>query len=163
MSRQKSDPTSIFDDLYQPQFLPKNLRIREFVNVTSVQEKQKSIRSVNNKRALSELLSSKPKLPLTPEEAEIVDKKIEQLLNHIERIRSKILDSETQIDSLLSHGEKEVSYTLRIDKKPRLKKAVKVLFGKKTDVITYTMYKEALAIKKKLEDEQIPDLFTKED
>tara|TARA_Y100000310_G_C20289743_1_gene626640 strand:- start:70 stop:558 length:489 start_codon:yes stop_codon:yes gene_type:complete len=160
MARKKSsDPTAMFAELYQPEFLPKNLRIRDFIDTTSVQDAQKTVKSANTKRALSELMTSKPKPPLTPEEAELIDQKIAQLLNQVERINSKITKAEDGIDALLTDGEKELSFTLNIKKMPRLKKAVKVLFGYKTDTITYTMYKKALKIKKALEDAEIPELF----
>lgn len=100
--------------------------------------------------------------PLTPEQAEVVQRQVQGTLAKAARIRKKIDVLESQVDEVLLSGGgsgKEVSFKLDIKQKPRLKLAVKLLTGRVTNTITYSTYKEALRIKKELEAENGKDVF----
>ncbi len=100
--------------------------------------------------------------PLTPEQAEVVQRQVQTTLAKAARIRAKIDELESRVDEVLLSGGgsgKEVSFKLDIKQKPRLKLAVKLLTGRLTNTLTYSTYKEALRIKKELEEENGKDVF----
>ena len=95
-------------------------------------------------------------VPLTEEEALAVDKEIEDTLERIQNTREVIKATKTKIDSLvnLHSNNEELVFELDISKKPRIKRAIRKVFGMNTNTITYSMYKELLKAKNQLEKEQ---------
>lgn len=160
----KTKVSDIFESLYKPEFLPEQL---ELASSTNIDDQSKSTSIVTNSIGVTEF-KLKPflkevgiRLPLNEDEAQQVDLIIADRLNRIKRINGKIATIEASIDNTLS--KKGFGFSINISKRPRLKKAIKVIFGKSSSTITYEMYKEALAIKRKMENESSTDPFSDEE
>ena len=98
-------------------------------------------------------------LPLTQEEARQVD---EFALTELARARTllgRVDRLETRIGEHLTR--KGFSFQVDLSRRPRLRKAVEVLFGKGRDRLTYKMYREALRIKAEEERVSAEDPFTR--
>lgn len=158
---------SPFDKLYRPEHIPSKLSLTH--GQGSLVEESKTEADIDREEAAvvtnasDALVENKAsRSPLSPEEAEIISRLTQKVLSKGDRILSKIDTLEASIDEqLLNAGQNgtELSFELDIKRKPRLREAVKLVFGKKTSTITYSMYKEALRRKKELEDFESKDVF----
>lgn len=95
-------------------------------------------------------------IPLTEAESVIIDEELSEVLERINNTRNKIADIKNRVDNFvgLHSNNEELVFDLDISKKPRIKRAIKQVFGIKTNVITYSMYKDLLKAKNLLEKEQ---------
>ena len=95
------------------------------------------------------------RIPLTRAQADAVDGRVDQTLDRIDSMLDSINNVQSKIDKQiepsLSH---EYSLSLELDRKPRIKRAIRKLFGFKTTTITYDMYKQLLKAKVVLESQE---------
>ncbi len=154
-------PNSVIDGLYKPGFLPKKLALNEFLENPDLRREQvresvrKKVTAVNNLDSGQLVSDENIAQPLTPEEAEEVDRYIESLKERIAATKGRISDLREFIDETANpSGGQELSFTLNIDKKGSLKRAVRKIFGKKVDTVTYSMYKAAVELKRTIEQEE---------
>lgn len=96
--------------------------------------------------------------PLTVDEGKAAMNDRKKLLKDIERIKKKMSSLEDSLDQRLG-SESAASFTYSFKKRPRLRKAMRVITGKAKNNITYEDYKKALAIKERLEMEDSEAFF----
>ena len=97
--------------------------------------------------------------PLTLKESKAVDDKIEQLIGATKNCQKKK-------DLLLDHLRKRIvekgnDFELLIEKRKKLRKACKRVFGKKLDKITYDQYMQARKIRDKISKQEGQSFFDK--
>ena len=146
-------------EVYDPQFVPQKLDLNEFIESREKDEQaQAKVASYLQTSPLIKLLTSGdlPK-PLTFEEAEAIDDEIKVTQDAIKTTRGRIASILNRIDEVGAGSGNEISFKLDISKKNQLKRAVRQVFGLKTDTITYSMYKAALEAKKTLEKDEASD------
>jgi len=100
--------------------------------------------------------------PLTIEEAEVVKERIETLRAQIKRINGKISTAEQSIIAQLEGNEDLPTFTMDIRKKPKLRKASKIVLGYKATEITFPMYRMMLEEKAALEKADTESMFEEE-
>lgn len=146
MSRDLTDkmklPQELLDGLYAPEFMPNELGINRFV-IDPDEETEVTQRTAEAKIAAAPGEAT----PLTEKEAAYVDQKIEDQLAAIQAARTRIAEMRDSLDQQVG----DVSFDLPIDKRKALKRAVKIVFGMKTNTITYEMYKAAVEAKRRIE------------
>lgn len=152
-------PREIANGLYNPSYLPDELRLNEFIEDPDKRRKEVQ-ESLQNKVKAPTVpnglvgLDGVPR-PLTREEAEEVDKTIEKMRGDIASTRQRIIEMRKFIDETANPADgPELSFKLNISKKPTIKRAVRKVFGIKTDQITYSMYKAALELKRQVEKQE---------
>lgn len=140
-------------------YTPEKTNLNEFVQFEEVQEK-KVLADVSKKILTAKTPEdihpiSLTHAPLTEEEAYAVDEYIESLKNELAGTLNKLNALKQSIDSAAApQGGAEFNLKINMSKKPTLRRAVQKVFGIKTDVLTYSMYKEALKAKARLEEEE---------
>ena len=166
MARQSQVPdpalvSEFIDGLYHPEFIPEELDLTNFL--VEVEREDLVRESLEKKKTSAATLAPSPQTPggapllLTEAEAREADRQIEATLQRIKDTRGQINLVRSKIDQAIESsggGGSEFSFKMDISKKPRIRRAIKKLFGVKTDTITYSMYKDMLAAKKSLETEQ---------
>jgi len=148
------------DGLYTPELIPDQVDLSNFIS--EVDETEKIQASLNAKINASVPTSQTPSgslVPLTEAEAKEADYQIEAMLERIQLTRDKISLIKSRLDDSISAATSggdggELSFKMDISRKPRLRRAIKRIFGKKTDKITYRMYKQMLEAKASLEKEE---------
>lgn len=152
-----------------PSFSPENLDLNSFVQNPD-QEYTEAVEAAEFKTASQQSLVGSV-APLTSAEAEVVDAKIDELLEGIMAARSRIAKLDGEIDLQVaesaesegitgsSSGTKsnDINFNVNLRKKRALRNAVKKMFGFAPDKLTYSMYKAALKAKRQLEKEQVEE------
>ena len=149
-------PSEFVGGLYNPEFLPEDLDLNDFVEEVEVRnEEVRQSLDVKSSQGVT------TRLPITEEEAAEAAAQIKTTLKRLETTKERIQSIRSQIDLLVrpggsaaGGGSSELSFRLDISKKPRLRRAIQKLFGYKTDTITYSMYKELLRAKNQLEQDE---------
>lgn len=155
-------PRSLVQQIYDPAYLPEKLNMAEFVGFVdpaTQEERQAKVEEQLKNTPIARMLSGDSPKPLSLEEAEAIDEEIARTQQAIRVTRSRIKTLRSQIDQVgfTAEGGQEASFKLDISKRGHLKRAVKSVFGQKTDTITYSMYKAALDAKRQLEDSEAND------
>ena len=153
----------LFEELYDPLFEKKDTHLHQSLNSRwkkSVEEAEESFEKIPD---LDEVIAERRRTgkPLTKEQADAVDSKIEMLSAQCDRIRGKLSGVVDQIDKELR--DESCTFTFEVGKRPRLKRAVKAVFGSKRSVITYDMYKYALDRRRELEQAESDSVFESDD
>ena len=92
---------------------------------------------------------------LPAKEAAAVERKVRELRDAIAATRRRIGDVSSQIDKQAAPaGQPEISFSVDLRRKTRLRRAIKKAFGVKTETLTYSMYKTALAAKRAIEESE---------
>jgi hypothetical protein len=153
-------PKSVLQGLYTPEFLPEELRLNEFVYTdTSGEARQKIDRRKTESLKPQSFDPQKTPVPLTEAEAAEADIAIDATLGRIAKVRDRISATKEMInkgvlDTSSGKGAAEIQFDVKVKGKPFLRKAIRKLFGERRDTITYSMYLEALALKRRIENEQ---------
>lgn len=148
-------PTELLEGLYRPEYKPviDNLNEAKFDPAAILEQVEKEIES-RIQEAKAQIASERPK-PLTPAESEVFDRQVETLRAEIARTRTRLSSFKDYISSQAQpEGGNEIGFSVDVDKKLALKRAIKALFGKKINTITYSMYIEAKKAKKAIEDRE---------
>lgn len=168
--RKPTIPDEILGGLYVPSFMPSEHDLNEFVRDPD-QERKQAQRQVQGK--LRRASSPEPTIgpapverqpgqssvgipvPLTEDEANEVDLYIEQLRGRIATQRDEISRVRGVIDEAANpKNDQELTFSMNIKKRPRLKRAIQVVFGAPFETITYSMYLAALNLRRKLEKQE---------
>jgi hypothetical protein len=143
----------LISGLYSPNYLPEDLDLTNFIEEVEVQESVPEVTIAYEQKTTS----TNQRLPVTQREAQEIQRQTEITLKRISTMRQKIATIQNKIDDRVGSqsGDKdEFAMTLNISKKPRIKRAIKHIFGYKTNVVTFSMYKEMLKAKASLEEEE---------
>jgi len=158
----------IFKKIYEPKTeiadenLPRAVRERKRQARAEAEESVKLKETPASADTTSKSSNTKAR-PLTLEEAEVVEERIDKIRGRIERIKGKIGDAELQIIEQLEGNPDLPSFKMNIVGKPRLRKAAKVCFGYKAEEITFAMYRQALEEKAAMEKEDASSMFEEEE
>lgn len=162
-------PEEFIHGLYDPFWDPEKLKLNEFISDPDERRKevQRSLRKKIPDPAIPEPAlggrdpvagtgsGSGVPVPLTEEEADEVDKYIEQLRSRIALVRQDIAAVRSHIDATANPEDgQELSFELNIKKRPALKRAVAIVFGLPFTTITYSMYKAAIEMKRQIEKDE---------
>jgi hypothetical protein len=150
-------PKELVDGLWNPSFLPEELNLNEFIrDDTAVRETV--VKSLESKQANPVTGDTKGSndvpIPLTEAEAVEADLQIDNTLARINFTLERISGARLLIDQLAAGKGGELAFSLDISKKRRIRRAVKRIFGYKTDEITYSMYKEAVEARRLIENQE---------
>jgi len=159
-------PEELLKGLFDNEFVPEFTQLNdadfdpEKILENIKQDIDKKIESVQT----SNIFDTEIRRPLTPAEAEVLDKEIASLLGEVANTKKRIGNLLGFIDDQAgpsgggtAGGQSEVAFSLDIEGKRMLKRAVKVVFGEKVDTISYSMYLAAKAAKKKIEEEEVKE------
>lgn len=140
---------------YPVELVPAVLDIPDYVEIVDVQ-KQKQEATVEVEAKVQKTFSTDVPVPLTEEQAEVLDLRIKTALSNIQSMRKQLQDVRTELSNrILAQDTESISFTFDIKKKQRLQRAIKKLWGEKLDTINFDMYKELLEAKKKLEQQEV--------
>ncbi len=164
-------PDGILDGIMDPKYIPAELGLNNLIETDDDRKTRNAKISVqsrfvdNNTPNVAASTAPGVPIPLTREEAEQVDLRIEVLRNRSAALQIQIASMQSQIDLYAEATDttQEVSFSMDISKKASLRRAIQKVFGVKTDVITYSMYMAALRAKNKLEIEDSEDYIAGED
>ena len=170
MTKDNKSPikNSFFDSVYVPTYTPEDAELVRSFQPKSLEDIQKEIKAKVDKA--QSFLGKIPEItdkdffeprPLNETETAALENDKERMLADIKEIREMMSEAEAIIDSQLN-SESSKTFTYSFSKKPKLRKAVKVISGVAENKITYETYKEALNIKQKLEEEDAMSFFEKE-
>lgn len=151
---------SLVQQLYDPTFMPDKLNLAEFVEIVEGKAASEVARTIGGSPLVKLLTSGDVPKPLTWEEAVAIDDEITAVQTAIKLTRARIGGMLSQVDLVGlggAGGGQEITFTLDISKRHRLKRAIKKSFGVKTDTITYSMYKAAVEAKRQLEKDETKD------
>jgi hypothetical protein len=126
----------------------------------SVKLKERTVRDENPQNPNASTANANR--PLTIEEAEVVRERISKLRASISRIKGKISAAEKSIKGQLEGNEDLPTFTMDIRKKPKLRKASKIVLGWPASEITFPMYRVMLEEKAALEKADTDSMFEEE-
>ena len=164
-SGKSSIKSSFFDSVYVPTYTEDDAELVRSFQPKSLKEIQDEIKAKVDKA--QSFLGKIPEItdkdffeprPLTDAENAALGNDKERMLGDIKEIREMISEAEAIIDSQLN-SESSKTFTYNFKKKPKLRKAVKVISGVAENKVTYETYKKALALKTKLEEEDAASFF----
>jgi hypothetical protein len=144
-----------FSGLYSPEYVPDQLDLSNFLSspVDSVQAAAKSAEAKVQGAESGEITG-----PLTIAEAEAIDAKIDELIEGVDATTARIHNIRAVIGQQVSpEGGEELSFKMDISKKHSLKRAIAVVFGVKSDTITYSQYQQCLELKRQIEADESSD------
>lgn len=144
--------------LYHPELIPPDIDVADFVqevpDTAAIQDSLSKKKGGVSPSDPAESVNGVP-IPLTEEEAKEADRQLRSLLRRIGTTRDKIKNLKDSIDRGVAGKDKtQFSVKVNLKKKPRLRRAMEQTFGYKSNQITYSMYKELLEARKKLEREE---------
>lgn len=152
------------EDVFNRQFfrsVPEELALQtqglsEFIQADFEQQVRKEARE-STERVLFRGKRRNPQgipIPLTEAEAKAADEAIETTLRRISETELKVKRVQGMVDEQVGTAigkSGDLAFKLDISKRQTLKKAVRVLFGYKTDFIDYSMYREMVKARAQLE------------
>ncbi len=156
---------------YQPVFVSTDskLAVGDFKGLKIKQQEVGMIKDlgivnvVETKRTLLVLDTIEPQKPISEIEAEVIQEDLKNMIKRVASLRSKLSFLHNQVDSSInSLGGENSTFTYNLSKRPRLKKAMKTVFGYAKSSITYNDYLFALNLKQRLEKEEALSMFEEE-
>lgn len=152
MSRIPELGLPIVGNLYDPTYDPQKELLNHGIALAPdvVERVEKQVKEVE-----ARLFSGETPGPLSREDAIAVEQKVDELQDAISATRMRISAMSAKIDLQASpDGQPEVGFAVDLTKKARLRRAIKKALGIKTDTLTYSMYKTALAVKRSIEESE---------
>jgi hypothetical protein len=150
-------PIDLLSGLYKPEYEPtiETLNEAEFdpEAIAEALEKEIAQKIAETSASIRSGTATHSK-KLTEFESEALDAYTEALGNELDHTRSRINKFKDYINDQVRASSGELSFTMNIQRKPLLKRAIINVFGKKTASITYSMYLEARKAKKEIEERQ---------
>jgi len=157
-----------FRDLKQPEYNPEENDLKAYFSDKSNLERKVE---VLQKLLAQPIIPKGPVVPLTDEEAEVTEEIRQAALSTARRVQEVINKTEQRIDDLLA--ETNPSFSVTLDRKPKVRRAIKDVFGNagsrivgaldfgmaKPTTITYEMYKRALKMRNDFHEEESSDIF----
>jgi hypothetical protein len=116
------------------------------------------------KRALDQLDdTSEVQAPLNMAEAEAIQIEVAKMVQRVGVLQEKVSLIQSQVDDNVGAFETaRTSYSYDLKKRPRLKAAMKAVFGSAKPVLTYEDYLRALDLKRSIEAEETRAVFQEE-
>lgn len=115
------------------------------------------------KRTLQVLDTIEPQKLVSQVEAEAIQQDVTNMIDRIQTLKQKVSFLNSQVDSsMFSLGENKTTFNYNLSKRPRLKKAMKTIFGKGKSTITYQDYLYVLDLKQTFEKEEAAAVFEEE-
>lgn len=150
--------------LFNPEFIPANIQLNDLVREgIAVERTEAAQTSVINRveNPTPKTLGQIP-VPLTEAEATEADKLIEQTTLRVQALKQKLIDTRSQLQQAVNtaNNGKELSFDVDVSKKPRVRRALRKLYGQDLKNITYSMYVEMLEAKHTLETQEV-DKYSK--
>lgn len=127
-------------NVYKPNFQPEQQDLADFIKAPKTKETQAAILKKVQEQPLLQASSK----PLTEEEVKLLLVSIQEKQDKAKQVLSRIQGIKNYIDSACSEQKIVVS-------DPIVLKAIKKVFGIRSNEITYAMYKEALQAKQDLQ------------
>lgn len=155
---------SLFKELYHPGFKPEDIDFSHFYDVAEKEAKEDIDRTYATMRSLngdsprntgSLAGDAAIKRPITKEESLLIDAKKEQVYQRAIGLRKDIESEISKIDD----ETLDWSQTFDLKSRPRLRKAIKRIFGEKKETISYAEFKSLLIRKKQLEMTEAADMM----
>lgn len=128
--------------------------LNEFLEFLSKEERKQKLDKAIKSKAREASTQTSTRRPLTREESEYADEQFALLRAEAANLRKEVKDIVGRIDEAIANGPE---LSLDISDKPLLKKAVRKVFGYNSNLITYGMYKEVLAMKRAHEKTELAD------
>lgn len=155
-------PKELTQGIYTPELVFRDVNLNEFVREAELPARQERAKNkvINQIKGNVNVVGSlSAPVPLTEDEAIAADQQIAATIDRIAAARQRLTETRGLIEKAINdtNGGKELSFKMDISKKQRVKRAIRKLFGKKTDTITFSMYKELLKAKYTLESREIED------
>lgn len=146
----------MFQQFYDPVLVSSKPNLAEFVDPEPQAVRDVVEEKIRNAPLAKLISGSEIPKPLTLAEAQAIVSQIIQTKNDIARTRNRISGILSQIDNagITSQNGREIGFSININKKTQLKRAIKKVFGVNTNTITYSMYRAALNAKRQLEKEE---------
>lgn len=141
----------IIQGLYRPDYDPEEFKLAEALKLDEDDLKIVEQRVQEVEQRLFTPEGDAPK-PLTPEEAAVIEQKVDETRDAIAATRSRIANMRARIDQ-----QAEIAFEVNLKKKQRLRRAIKAVFGIKPNALTYSMYKTCLEAKRQIEDQEAKD------
>lgn len=115
------------------------------------------------KRTLRVLDTIEPQKPVSQIEAEEIQQDISNMIDRIQTLKKKVAFLNSQVDSsMFSLGENKTTFNYNLSKRPRLKNAMKTIFGRGKSTITYQDYLYVLDLKQAFEKTEAEAVFEEE-
>lgn len=147
------------ETLYNPELIAKQGFLNDRIDskpVDTNEETDNTIRrSLINPNASDSIVENLK--PLTVAESEYIDKEIAALDAYAEKLNVKIDRINSFISTSIEQSSKDLPLSVPTASNKSLRKAIKTMFGKNTETITYQMYLVALAARNSLEKQGIAD------
>jgi len=142
----------VFKELYDPKFVPKDLDLKSFYDISEKEAEEDVKKVLSDIRAFRD--ANSPYLgkgiidkPINEDEAQVIENKKDEILQRCKKVRGKLEKQLEKADKVASGW----SHTFDLKRRPKLRKAIQRVFGEKKSTITYAEYKELLKRKKALE------------
>lgn len=144
-------------ELYSPDFDPLASPVNRAAPLQlpedRIAEVERKVKEVEAK-----LFAGETPAPLTKEEAEEVERQVDDMRAAIAGTRRRIASIKGKIEKqAVPEGQPEISFAVDLKKKSRLRRAVKKVFGVKPEALTYSMYMAALEAKRSIEETEGAD------
>ena len=153
--RLPKDLEPILQGLYRPDFDPEELKVAEALKLD---EDDLKIVEERVKEVEAKLFDDDAPRPLSPEEAALIEQKVDDMREAIAATRRRIANMRARIDEQAApDGQAEIGFEMDLKKKQALRRAIKAAFGVKPKTLTYSMYKAALEAKRLVEDQEAKD------
>lgn len=151
-------PKDLIRGLYIPEFIPKDVNLNDLVREGVVVEKAEAAKTTVASKIANPTPAKIP-IPITDTEADEADHQLLNTALRIQATKQKLTNVRNALDQaiLTSNGGKELGFTMDVSKKPRVKRALRKLFGVKTNTITHSMYIEMLKAKSEIEKQEVSD------
>lgn len=151
-------PDEIMRGMIGTGYLPAHVELNNFVQVVGHQKEQQATDKVAALVDQPTIQNQDVPVPLTREEADAVQAKIQQLRDRILGLKGSLQQIEAQIAQQASPQDgKELSFRVDLKGRATLKRAVRRAFGGDFEDITYSMYKDAIALKRQIEQQEGSD------
>jgi hypothetical protein len=112
------------------------------------------------KRTIEQIDQVEPQKPLTQEEAEAIQQDVATLLDKATRVKRKVgYLAKTVDEAVEAYNPAMTIFRYDLSKRPRLKKAMKAIFGSSRPTISYSDYLQALRIKREMEEKEGKAVF----
>lgn len=164
--------SSLFESVYVPSYNPDDIDLLRKFDTTATKTVAEIQAEVEEKlEQAKSFLGTLPNLdgtdffeprPLTPRESESLAVDKARMLSDVDEIRGMISEAKDLFDTQLN-SESNKTFTYYFKRKPKLRKAVKLVAGKAENKITYETYVKALAIKQVLEKEDTASFFEEDE
>ena len=156
IKRQRLDRRLLTSNFPQD-LVPEVLDIPDYIQLVDIEDqKVEATKEVDHRVQKSTTVVDDVPVPLTEAQSEAVDLRMKAALSNIEVARAELKNVRELLEKRINDQNNEsIAFQIDVDKKPRLLRAIKKLWGEKRTELTFDMYKELLEAKQALESQEI--------